>query len=404
MIEDFFILSFKGILRKGIRSWLTMMGIFVGIAAIVSLISLGDGLQAALNEQFELLGKDIVYVLPGGLTETITGGGASINDHDLEVMRDVRGVELAGGMTGKYSKVKYRDEVIFDSFIAGLDPGTQDIMLEGTGIEVLRGQKKFRENDGYKATLGYDFWAGNIFDKPVGVGDRVTINDKKFDVVGEVSRVGNPGDDRNIYIPMKTVQELFDLKDEYMVAMVKVKANYEVNEVAENLEKALRKDRGLRVGEEDFQVQSLDQMMEATGLVLDLAQWFVVAVALISLFVGGIGIMNTMYTSVLERTREIGVMKAVGARNSDILLLFLIESGTIGMVGGAIGCLIGTAIGKGFEYIAITQLDLVLIKASITPELILGSLTFSFLVGCISGVLPARQASQLKPVDALRYE
>jgi putative ABC transport system permease protein len=219
-----------------------------------------------------------------------------------------------------------------------------------------------------------------------------------------MSRVGNPEDDKNIYIPMKGAQELFDIKDEYITAIVKVKPNYETEKVAEDIEDALRKDRGLDEGEEDFQVQSLEQMMEATGIVLDAVQWVVIGIALISLFVGGIGIMNTMYTSVLERTQEVGVMKAVGARNTDILLLFLIESGTIGMVGGGVGCLIGIAISKGFEYIAVSQFDIVLIKASITPELILGALAFSFLIGSISGGLPARQAAQLKPVDALRYE
>lgn len=304
---------------------------------------------------------------------------------------------------GKYSKIKFKDELIY-GFVIGMDPETQEIILESSGMKVLRGQKKLREGDRYKAIIGYEYWAGNVFDRPVGVGDRLTLNDKKFEVVGEMSRVGNPEDDKQVYIPAKTAQELFDIKDEYLAGIVKVKANYETDEVAENIEKALRKDRGLEEGEEDFQVQSLEQMMDATSLILDAVQWVVVAIALISLFVGGIGIMNTMYTSVLERTQEIGVMKAVGARNSDILLLFLIESGTIGMVGGAVGCLIGASISKGFEYIAVTQFDIVLIKASITPELILGALAFSFLVGSISGVLPARQASQLKPVDALRYE
>ncbi len=403
MIEDFFTLSIRSIRGRGIRSWLTMLGIFVGIAAIVSLISLGEGLEDALTEQFELLGKDIVYVIPGGMVEMLSGGTASLNDHDLDVIMDVRGVDQAGGMMAKYAKVKFKDEVIY-AFVAGLDPGTQEIMLESSGMKVLRGQKKFRENDRYKALIGYEYWAGNVFDRPVGVGDRFTLNDKKFEVVGEVSRVGNPEDDKNIYIPAKTAQELFDIKDEYLTAIVKVKANYETDDVAEDIEEALRKDRGLKKGEEDFQVQSLEQMMDTTSIVLDAVQWVVVAIALISLFVGGVGIMNTMYTSVLERTQEIGVMKAVGARNSDILLLFLIESGTIGMVGGAVGCLIGASISKGFEYIAVTQFDIVLIKASITPELILGALAFSFLVGSISGVLPARQAAKLKPVDALRYE
>ncbi|MCK4491202.1 MAG: ABC transporter permease, partial [Candidatus Altiarchaeales archaeon] len=194
------------------------------------------------------------------------------------------------------------------------------------------------------------------------------------------------------------------VKDDYITIMARAKPNYDPEKVAEKIKEKLRKDRGLEKGEEDFMVLTMEQMKEAVGIVLDATQAVVVGIAFISLFVGGVGILNTMYTSVLERTKEIGVMKAVGARNSDIMLLFLIESGTVGLVGGLIGCLIGASISKGLEYIAVTQLDQTLIQASITPELIIGALLFSFIVGCISGVLPARQASKLKPVDALRYE
>jgi putative ABC transport system permease protein len=111
-----------------------------------------------------------------------------------------------------------------------------------------------------------------------------------------------------------------------------------------------------------------------------------------------------MYTSVLERTREIGVMKAIGARNSNITTMFVMESGIIGLIGGSIGCLVGAALSKGVEYVAVSQLDSTLIQASLTPQLILGALSFSFIVGILSGFLPAKQASELNPVEALRYE
>ena len=129
-----------------------------------------------------------------------------------------------------------------------------------------------------------------------------------------------------------------------------------------------------------------------------------VGIALISLLVGGIGIMNTMYTSVLERTREIGVMKAIGAKNSDVLGMFLIESGLLGLVGGAIGVIIGMSISKLVEIGANSAFGPGTIVAVFPPYLIIGALAFSFIVGALSGVLPARRASKLKPVDALRSE
>lgn len=403
MIEDFFIISIRGIRNKGVRSWLTMIGIFIGIAAIVSLISLGEGLQNAINEQYELLGYNLVYVMPGSMLG-LGGGTAKLTDHDLKIIKKVHGVDLAGGFVSKSAKIKFKDEVKY-CFVIGIETGdVQEILFEGTGIKILRGQKRFRESDRYKVAVGYEHWIGNLFGEPVGVGDRITINDKKFEVVGELSRIGNPEDDKQMYIPLETAEELFGVKDDYITIMARAKPNYDPEKVAEKIKEKLRKDRGLERGEEDFMVLTMEQMKEAVGIVLDATQAVVVGIALISLFVGGVGILNTMYTSVLERTKEIGVMKAVGARNSDIMLLFLIESGTVGLVGGIIGCLIGASLSKGLEYIAVTQLDQTLIQASITPELIIGALMFSFIVGCISGVLPARQASKLKPVDALRYE
>ncbi len=381
-----------------------MIGIFIGIAAVVSLISLGEGLQSAINEQFELLGYNVIYIMPGTSFGPPGSGGSKLGDPDLKIIKRVRGVDLAGGIITKLAKVKFKDETAY-AWVSGVEPGdTQEILFDGTGIEILRGQERFTESDRYKAFVGYELWIGNVFDKPVGVGDRITLNDKKFQVVGEISRIGNSQDDMSVYIPQKTAKDIFGVKDDYMIIMARTKPNYNVGDVAEDIKKALRRDRGLDVGDEDFEVQTLEQIKETVGIVLDGVQAVVIGIAFISLFVGGVGIMNTMYTSVLEKTQEIGVMKAVGARNSDILSLFLIESGTIGMVGGIIGCLIGAGLSKTVEYIAVVELDQTLIRASITPELIIGALSFSFIVGCISGVLPAKQASQLKPVDALRYE
>ena len=133
-------------------------------------------------------------------------------------------------------------------------------------------------------------------------------------------------------------------------------------------------------------------------------QGVLVGIAGISLLVGGVGIMNTMYTSVLERTKEIGTMKAIGAKNSHILFLFLVESGLLGLAGGLIGVIIGLGMAKGTEYAATAYIGSPLLQASMDPLIIFGALSFSFIVGTLSGVLPALQASKLKPVDALRYE
>jgi len=403
MIEDLLNISLKSIRNKGIRTWLTVIGIVIGIAAIVSLISLGQGLQAAINQQFAILGPDLIFIMPAGSFGP--GGGASkLTDHDISLIRSVKGVELAGGFIGKIAKVKFRDKVIY-SAVGGIDPGdAQDLFLEGTGIKIEKGQPKFKPGDTGKVAIGYNYWSGKAFDQPVRIGDKIYINDRKFTVVAFVSRIGNPDDDNNMYMTQDDAQDLFGVKDDYMEVLIRVQGGYDTKTVADKIKEKMRRDRNEKEGEESFMVMTLDQVKSAVGGVLDAVQAVVVGIALISIVVGGVGIMNTMYTSVLERTREIGVMKAIGARNSDITTMFMIESGLIGLIGGVVGCLVGAGLGKAVEYIATIQLDSTIIQAAITPQLIFGVLAFSFIVGCVSGFLPAKQASELSPVDALRYE
>lgn len=405
MISDYFKLSVDGIRRKGIRSILTVLGIVIGIASVVMFISLSSGFQNAINKQFEMLGANIIYIMPGSSMMSSMGGSTSLDDHDLDIIKRTHGVDIAGGMTVKISKVSYRDETVYTYVIGLMTDESQDILLDQTGIKIKGAQKRFKPTDKYKVAVGYLFGEGKVFNRPVAVGDNIFINDQKFEVIGIVSRVGNSNDDSQMYIPMDTLNEVFGQKDnQYTTVMARVKGGWETDAVAESIKKNMRRDRGQKEGDEDFSIMTMAQIQESVGSMLLAVQVIVVGIAAISIVVGGFNIMNSMYTSVLERTQEIGVMKAIGARNSDILTLFLIESGIIGLVGGAIGCALGIGIAKAAELISAQVLEEALIQASITPELVFGSLAFSFFIGSASGVLPARQASQLNPVDALAYE
>jgi putative ABC transport system permease protein len=165
----------------------------------------------------------------------------------------------------------------------------------------------------------------------------------------------------------------------------------------------MRKDRDLKRGNEDFNVQTFEQVLETFSVILGIVQLVVVGIATISLVVGGIGIMNTMYTSVLERTRQIGVMKAIGAKDSHILLIFLFEAGIIGLFGGTVGVILGTIAGKTVETAA-SIAGYSMLRVALTLKIALTGLLFAFFVGVLSGIAPARQASKLNPVEALRYE
>jgi len=194
-------------------------------------------------------------------------------------------------------------------------------------------------------------------------------------------------------------------KDGAPQAIAKIASGFSPEEVAEDIKENLLETRRRQRGEEEssFSVLTNEAMTGMVSNIMGVIQLAVFAFASIAMIVGGIGIMNTMYTSVHERTREIGILKAVGAKKSTITTIFLIESGVIGLVGGVGGMILGLGLAKLIELVGQVH-PVFYISASISPGLIIFGLTFSFLIGCLSGFLPARNAAKLKPVDALRYE
>jgi putative ABC transport system permease protein len=407
MILDYFKLGFKNLRTRKMRSWLTMLGIFIGIAAVVALISLGQGLQNAVTQQFQQLGKDKIFIQPGAVAMGAPGtssGISKLTDHDIKLIRDIRDVERVGGAVFKIDQVKFEDATKYE-YVTGFSFETQDLIDEAQSYKLASG-RNLKIGDKYKAVIGYDLANGKIFDKPIKIGDKIKIgkNEQEFIVVGTLEKIGNQFDDGTVILPLDTVQEVLNITDSYDMITVQTKENANVTAVAEEIRTKLRKDRGQKEGEEDFRVQTSEQLAQTFNDIFGIVQVVFIGIAAISLVVGGIGIMNTMYTAVLERTREIGIMKAVGAKNSDILTLFLIESGILGLVGGAIGVILGMLLGSGAAFFAGQALGTNLLKVYFPWYLIVGALLFSFLVGCASGILPAIRASKLKPVDALRYE
>jgi len=403
-MKDYFSLSFNNLKRRKTRSWLTMIGIFIGIAAVVALISLGQGLQTAIEKQFEDFGSDRIIIQEKGL-QGPPGSGTSqstkLTSEDIEIIKGVRGVESAAGMLLKTARIEHNDEIKFN-FIVGIPLASDE--KEALDFFNVESGRDLKEDDDKKAVVGISYAEGKVFDKKLDLGNRIIIEGESFEIVGIMERIGNPYDDASVVIPKETMGEIYNIEDEESQIYVKVKDVNEIDRVKEDIERELRKERGEEEGRETFEVTTAEQFLEAFMNIFGVVQAVLVGIAAISLLVGGIGIANTMYTSVLERTKEIGTMKAVGAKNSDILILFLIESGMLGLIGGVIGIIIGIGLSKTAEYIAMTQLGTNLLQASVDPILIGGALAFSFLIGAISGVFPAMQASKLKPVDALRYE
>ncbi|MCX8202477.1 MAG: ABC transporter permease [Candidatus Micrarchaeota archaeon] len=392
-------LALRTFRHKPTRSWLTVIGIFIGITALIALISVGQGLQETIDKQFSMLNPNALYIFPGSgfygiLAATV--GSVQMTDHDIKVIQKVNGIEKVAGFAAVLAGIESGSEIKY-AFLIGYEP-SEISLREISSISIEKG-RELQTSDGYKAVVGWLYANGDVFKKKLTVGDEITIKGKKFTIVGIAERVGSEEDDKQVYIPLSTMKEIYgDIG--YMTIWATVKETYPIETVAERVKVALRKDRGLKEGEEDFTVQTPQQLYETYGAVISIVQIIVIGIAAISLVVGGIGIMNTMYTSVLERTREIGIMKAVGARNRDIMIIFLIESGILGLVGGALGIGAGILISKGIE--TITLQTGYPFGASTPLWLIIGALAFSFIVGSVSGLLPAMQAARMKPAESLR--
>jgi len=407
MITDFFKLAFSSLMHRKLRSWLTIIGIFIGIAAVVALISIGQGLQAAVSQQFQALGTDKITVQPGAKSFGAPGtsiGTSKLTDDDIKIIKRINEVDFVIGYIVSVAKVEYRDQIKY-VLVSGLptDKESLDLISEAQSYKIEQG-RNLKQGDKDVAVIGYSLVHGKEFNKPINIGDRISVQGRDIRVIGSLEKIGNPYDDSSIIVPLETAKEILNMSNEYSALLVKVKDVEQVDKVAENIKQDLRKARDLKEGEEDFRVQTTQQLLNSFNTIFGIVTAVFVGIAAISLVVGGVGIMNTMYTSVLERTKEIGIMKAIGAKNRDIFLLFFIESGLLGLVGGVIGILFGVGIAKVVELIASQALGTIYLRVIFPLWLILGALVFGFVVGSISGTLPAIQASRMKPVDALRYE
>ena len=403
MKKDYFKLAAKNLRKRKLRSWLTIIGIVISIAVIFTLISLSLGLREAINEQFKILGTDKLFINPKGTGVGLGSAGVvEFTTADVDVVEKVQGVKDLSYATIGNGEIEFKNQKRYTN-VFGLPLEKIQLYIDSASIKMDEGSI-IQTGETGKIMLGYDYKYNHIFDNPVLTGDKLTINGKEFKVIGITESIGNPSEDKNIYMSEDDFKILFNSGERVDSIIVQVDDQKNIQQISENINKKLIKSRGLTEKTKDFYILTPEELLSSFDTILNIITVFLVGIAAISLLVGAIGIMNTMYTSVLERTKEIGTMKAVGAKNSDILWIFLFESGFIGLIGGIIGVLLGYIISKSVEIIAITTLNTTLLRAAVPTYLVLGCLSFAFLIGALSGTIPALMASKLKPVDALRYE
>ncbi|MDA3836363.1 MAG: ABC transporter permease [Nanoarchaeota archaeon] len=403
MISDYFVLAYKNLKHRGVRSWLTLLGIFIGVTAVVSLISLGNGLEMAVGSQFGISQTELITIQASGAGFG-PPGSTSVNSLDLDdlaAVEKVSGVKRSMGRYLRPGKLEYNDKLAFGYITNVPDGENRDFIYDNLDESAVDG-RLLKDGDRGKVFLGYNFYVDKVgLDKPITAGKNVLINDKEFEVIGILDKKGSFMFDNAVFMGNSDMDKLLDVGEELDLIIVQPVDVNDMDRLKSDLERALRKSRNVKEGEEDFTVETPEAMMDTVNGVLGGIQAFIIIVASISIFIGAIGIINTMTTSVLERRRDIGIMKSIGARNEDIFMQFFIESSLLGLIGGFVGSVFGILIGvAGTAGIAsFLGTDL---KPSIDFALIGFTLLGSFLLGGLAGISPAMSAAAQNPVDALR--
>jgi putative ABC transport system permease protein len=394
MDTEIFFRATENLKKQKFRSALTLLGIIIGIASVVALISIGNAFNASVEKEFEKLGSNTLIVLPG--STFVSSVFAKLEKEDVERIESIKGVESATPLFLSSQNIGFKEEKK-NALILGIDTEKQSL-FEELGLFELKEGRKLTSSDNLAVIVGSRF-AESKFDSELKLKQNLTLKNNYLRIVGITKAAGQSfgaAFDNAIIMNYKSLEDLIGEELTPFRIFVKALKKEEVPEVKQRIKKELKRIHG----KEDFQVLTAVQIQEKALSVLGLIQLVLIFIAGISLVVGGIGIMNTMLMAVIERTREIGIMKAIGATNTQILTLFLVESGLIGLTGGFLGYLLGYTVALAGGTIAKSAgFDLIV---SFDPFVLFGSLAFAFFIGMISGFIPSRRASLMEPIEALR--
>ena len=396
-MDEILKVSFRNLSHHKARTVLTLLGVVIGIAAVVALISLGEGLNASIEKQFEQLGPNRIFIAQrsgGAFARGPPTGGISLTDRDLETIKKVSGIEAAVPFIQKQLPVRFGEESII-AFIGGFPTeDTEEFFSDIQTFQLDRG-RFMKEGERSTVVIGSRI-ATDTFEKDVDVGDKLRISGKTVEVVGITKSTGNQQNDNAIFMSIEAIRDITGEEEEITAIMVKARSDPKV--VALRIEEELEDLHNERL----FIAYTSEELIAQIGQIFSVVSLILAGIAGISLIVASFGIANTMLMSVLERTREIGIMKAIGATNKRILSMFLVESAMVGFVGGVIGVMLGYVMSFGLAEVGVSFLGISL-SIVVDPVLVALVLAFSTTVGIISGAYPAYRAAKLDPIEALRY-
>lgn len=403
MYKESFLMAWASLVANKLRSLLTMLGIIIGVAAVIALVSIGNGVKQDIEDSISSLGSNLLVVMPGAPrtpgVRPSQGSMKSLKISDYEAIAKLEGVKAASPMTNGSYVVIYLNKN-WTTSVAGVNSNFQDVnnwtMTSGRFFSDKNVQNRERV-----AVVGQTV-VKNLFADEDPVGKEIRVKNIPFRVIGVLKSKGNGtmGNDQDdtVLIPYTTSMERVEGIDYLRMVYVVAKDDEGIDRLQADIENLLRVRHNIKdTNLDDFNIQNMKSIMETVAQTTGTFTLFLGAVAAISLVVGGIGIMNIMLVSVTERTREIGVRKALGATYSVIVTQFLIEAVVISLMGGFIGIAFGIGASKVIGMVSG-------MSTVVSVPTIIMSFAFSMAIGLIFGIYPARKAAKLNPIDALHYE
>lgn len=385
--------------RNKVRTFLTSLGITVGVFSVVILIALGLGLKNYIQGQFEDLGANLLIIFPGSVFSDDSGaggnfgagfaGGAKFDEKDVKTLKKVANVKYVVPLFTK-SMALSSDKIKK----AGSVNGTSEEAFAVMNIQIEEG-RPFTRGDvlgkSKKGVIGYSM-AEKLFEDPsLAIGKVVKANEVRFEIIGLAKKKGDRQMDDGIFVPYTSTFGTLNPDKSFFTIYLGTSSEDTIQSVKSGAKEALLK----RYNADDFSVTEQSQILSSITSIFGIINSVLVAIGSISLFVGGIGIMNIMYSTVTERTKEIGIRRAIGATEKDILLQFLSESLVLSLFGG---------IGGLFLAVIVVLITRLFFPASINAVAVIVALVVSSAIGIFFGIFPARRAAKLSPIDAIRYE